>query len=125
MVIEGRIISDNLISEGFPSNWNSSNVMTVGITDNNNQVNETKLQNLININYDETRNLLRTKYDYYFFFKDQNGSVIKINSTEEGIGYPGVNSSNIEYQDIDDLIKLERILFFKNHMAKMVLYVWQ
>jgi len=125
LAIEGRIISDDLLSGGFPSNWNSSNVVIIGITDNNNQINETKIQSLLSLSYPQTRNLFRTTYHYYFLFKDQDDSILKITPTQEGIGYPGVNSSNIENVDTQKLVKIERIVFFRNQMAKLVLYLWQ
>ena len=125
LAVEGRTISNDLLSEGFPSNWNSSNVVIIGITNNNNQINETKLQNLINISYQQTRTLFRTKYQYYLHFLDSYNSVIKITPTQEGIGYPGVDSSNIEDVNTKKLIKLERIVFFRNQMAKLVLYLWE
>jgi len=125
LAVEGRIISDDLLSEGFPSNWNSSNVVIIGITENNNQINETKLQEFINLSYAETRNLFRTKYYYYLIFKDQDDSVINASPTQEGIGHPGINYSNIDNIDTKKLVKIERIVFFRNQMAKMVLYLWE
>ena len=125
LVVEGRTISNDLLSEGFPSNWNSSNVVIIGITDDNNQINETKLNNLINLSYQQTRTLFRTTYHYYFLFRNQSNSAIKITPTQEGIGYPSVNSSNIENINTQKLIKIERIVFFRNQMAKLVLYLWQ
>jgi len=125
LAVEGKTISNDLLSQGFPSNWNSSNVVIIGITDDNNQINETKLNNLINVSYEQTRTLFRTRYHYYFLFLNQNNSIIKITPTQEGIGYPGVNSSNIGNINTKRLIKLERIVFFRNQMAKLVLYLWQ
>ncbi|MEA3248200.1 MAG: hypothetical protein U9Q73_00680, partial [Nanoarchaeota archaeon] len=103
---DGKIIADNLMSSGHPFDWNSTNVITLGISDEN-KINETKLERLYEIiytenNYTLTKSLFNTQYDYYFFL-DQN---MTINSLEvEGIGKPGANRNNI---DARNLIKITR-----------------
>ena len=93
---EGGALADNLLSSGYPSDWNSANVTTIGISDDG-KLNETKLEQLyemiyIDNNYSTTKNLLNVQYDYYFFL-DQN---MTINSTEiEGMGNPSVTKENI------------------------------
>ena len=66
---DSEIITSNLLSEGYPKDWNSTNVITLGITTNN-KINQTKLENLYQIiyvegNYTKTRNIFNTQYDYY------------------------------------------------------------
>jgi hypothetical protein len=92
LAVEARTVSNELLSEGFPCDWNSSSVVAIGITDGNNQINESKLQSLINIDYEETRILFRTKYDYVFFFEDNEGNIIPIGDIC-AVGYiqPGIN----------------------------------
>ncbi len=120
---EGKIIADNFLSSGYPSDWNSTNVITIGISDNS-KLNETKLENLyemiyINNNYSTTKNSLNTQYDYYFFL-NQN---MTINSTEiEGIGKPGITKDNI---NVKNLIKITRFTIYQNKTTPFYIYIWK
>src|SRR3989338_6629598 len=81
----GNSIADNLLSEGSPLDWNSTNVKKIGLTSGN-KINETKLERFYDLNitdYQKTKSLFNTKYDYYVFFPEP----MIINSTSvEGIG---------------------------------------
>ena len=120
---EGKIIADSFMSSGYPLDWNSGNVVALGISTND-KINETKLERLYEIiyidnNYSVTKNLLNTPYDYYFFM-DQN---MTINSTEvEGIGKPGVTKDNI---DAKNLIKITRFTIYKNKTTPFYIYIWE
>ena len=120
---DGKIIADNLLSEGYPKNWNSNNAITLGITTSN-KINQTKLENLYQMiyvqnNYTKTKNLFNTEYDYYFFL-DQNMTV-SIGSIE-GIGKPGVTKININAKN---LIKITRFTIYQNKTTPLYLYIWQ
>jgi hypothetical protein len=119
-------ISETLLSSGYPDSWNSSNVQRIGITQNDNRINSTKLLSFKDVDYEESRLLLATPYQYYVFFKDRNGNIVKVNSSLEGIGFEGINSTNIkEVKDIKSLAIVERIVILNSDLGKMVLYVWR
>jgi hypothetical protein len=111
------------MSQGYPSDWDSNNVITIGITDNN-KINETKLQKLYNMiyaqnNYTLTKNLLNTQHDYYFFL-NQN---MTINSTSiQGIGKPGMDPGNIVAKN---LVKTTRFTVYQNKTTPLYIYTWQ
>ncbi|NIO19414.1 MAG: hypothetical protein GTN76_01360 [Candidatus Aenigmarchaeota archaeon] len=71
--------SDSLIrTKGVPENWNSSNVNVIGLADEENILNPTKVSEFLsmgNINYNLTRNILTGKYDFFFGITDLNGTV--------------------------------------------------
>jgi len=117
---DGEIITNTILSEGYPINWNETNVDKIGILSDN-KINETKLErfyNLAQTDYEETKIIFNTKYNYYLFL-DKN---ITINSVSiEGIGKPGVNKNNI---NTENLIKITRITVFENKPATAYLYVW-
>lgn len=120
---DGKIIADNLLSEGYPKNWNSSKAITIGLTTNN-KVNQTKLEALYQMiyvenNYEKTKNLFNTQYDYYFFF-NQNMTVSA--GQIEGIGKPGTDKNNINAKD---LIKITRYTIYQNKTTPLYLYIWQ
>ncbi|MFH1521743.1 MAG: hypothetical protein ABIF18_02175 [archaeon] len=120
---DGKIIAENLMSSGYPLDWSSGNVITLGITSEG-KINETKLERLYEMiyaenNYTLTKNLLNTQYEYYFFL-DQN---MTINSVEvEGIGKPGTTKDNI---DAKNLIKITRVTIYKNKTTPLYIYIWE
>ncbi len=120
---DGKIIADNLMSPGYPLEWNSSNVVTLGISSED-KINETKLQKLHEIiytenNYTITKNIFNTQYEYYFFL-EQN---MTINSIEvEGIGKPGATRNNI---DARNLIKITRFTVYQNKTTPLYIYIWE
>ncbi|MCK4650321.1 hypothetical protein KAT36_03750 [Candidatus Pacearchaeota archaeon] len=119
---DGKIIADNLLSEGHPTNWNPNNVRILGITTAN-KINQTKIENLYQMiytqnNYTKTKNLFNTEYEYYFFL-DQN---MTINSSSvEGIGKPGATKQNINAKN---LVKITRFTIYQNKTTSLYLYIW-
>lgn len=123
LTYDGKIIADNLLSEGYPSNWNPSNAITIGLTTSK-KINQTKLETLYQMiytdnNYTKTKNLFNTGYDFYFFL-DQNMTVSA--GSIEGIGKPGVTKDNINAKN---LIKITRYTIYQNKTTPLYLYIWQ
>jgi hypothetical protein len=120
---DARVIANSLMSSGYPQKWDSANIVTLGITDDN-RINETKLESLYNIiytdsNYSYTKNILNTRYDYYIFL-DEN---MTINSNQvEGIGKPGATKNNI---DARNLVKITRFTIYQNKTTPLYLYIWE
>lgn len=129
---EGNVITNSLLSAGYPSSWNSENVQRIGIMDDGNggRVNLSKLNALSQIaleDYVRTKSLFHVRDDYYFFF-EQDGIVLWINEAEgvEGIGKPGVNSINVaEVEDPRSLINLVRYVSYEERPTLLVLYMWE
>ena len=114
---DGWIIADNLLSEGFPINWNETNVVRIGILTNE-RVNETKLErlyNLANTDYQKTKALFNTKYHYYFTFSEQ--IVLPTYGPISGIGLIPTNPTN--------LIKITRLIVYQNKPVSLDIYVWE
>lgn len=120
---DGKIIADNLLSQGYPTDWDPNNIITIGLTTDN-KINQTKLENLhkmiyIENNYTKTKNLFNTQYEYYFFL-NQN---MTINSNSvEGVGKPGTTKQNINAKD---LVKITRYTIYQNKTTPLYLYIWQ
>lgn len=72
------IVSDSLIrTKGIPENWNSSNVNVIGLADEENVLNSTKVSNFLSMGnsaYSLTKNTLIGKYDFFFSITDLNGT---------------------------------------------------
>ena len=119
---DGNLILNNILSEGYPPNWDSGDVVVSGILSNN-KINETKLENfkdLVGSEYSRTKTLFNTKYDYYFFL-DEN---MTINSLEvEGIGRPGYSRQDI-IDNSANLIKITKFTIYKEKPMTAFLYIW-
>jgi len=124
LLIDAKLISNSLMSSGYQTNWNSDNVERIGITDDN-RVSESKLAEFSKIPYKESKKLFGTVYDFYVFFTDRNNNIIPINSSSEGIGKPGVNSTNIQtVENPKKLVKITRLIVKESDIKKMVIYLW-
>lgn len=113
---EGDIIADALLLEGTPKNWTNETVISPGILSKS-IVNQTKLElfyNLSRYDYNKTKLLLNTKYDYYIYLSE---SMILNGEQVSGIGKAPTNQKN--------LIKIERITVYKDKPIKLIIEVWE
>jgi len=90
LLTDAKAFSSSLTSSGYPNNWNANNVVRIGFTDNDNKIDNSKFGEFGKINYNKSKKLLGTRYDYLAFFLNESGDLQNI----EGfcaIGYPAVN----------------------------------
>jgi len=92
LISDAESLSSSLLLTGFPYEWDITTVQSIGITDNNQRINKTKLLNFEKLNYNRTKKLFGTIYDYFIFFTDENNTVINVEGIC-GIGNPLVNST--------------------------------
>lgn len=124
IIYDARKISADLMSEGYPANWSEEDVRKIGILSSS-VINETKLNMFYELGYEEAKRKFGTNYDFYVFFIGQDSSVIPLNSSVEGIGKPGVNSTNInEAESPRKLAAINRITVRESNIARMVVYAW-
>ena len=93
LVTDIQTVSTSLTTEGFPSNWNANTVTRIGFTDNSNRIDNTKFGEFNEINYNKSKKLLGTIYDYFLFFVNESGDVQNI----EGYCGTGQAEVNITY----------------------------
>jgi hypothetical protein len=122
LTYDGKIIADNLLSEGYPSNWTPSTAITIGITSSS-KINQTKLETLYQMiytdnDYTRTKNLFNTEYEYYFFLEE---NMTAGGNSIEGIGKPGATPENINAKN---LIKITRYTIYQNKTTPLYLYIW-
>lgn len=112
---DGNAIADSLLSEGSPADWNSANVVFIGILSQN-EINSTKLlqfHDLSQNNYNKTKAMFNTPYNYYLNFSSQ----ITIESTIiQGIG--------MDYDSPRNLIKISRFTIYNGKPITLNLYMW-
>ena len=113
---EGNIIANILLLEGKPKNWTESTVISPGILSKN-KINQTKMDlfyNLTQANYNKTKILFNTRYDFYISFSKDitaNGQII------QGIGKIPASQKN--------LIKIERVTVYNDQPLTMNIEVWE
>lgn len=116
MLYDATNIASIIFSEGYPSNWDQTNVVRIGILTDN-KVDEVKLANfynLANTNYKSTQGLFRTKYNYYLYFSEPmniSGNLV------EGIG----NKSSSP----NDLFQITRFVAYRNKTITANVYLWE
>ncbi len=116
MVLDSKTISNSLISEGYPIDWNETDVKKIGLTDGNYRLNQTKLNRFANMNYPNVRSsIFDSRFNYYFQLKDKEGNVIPINGSD-GIGAE-VNSSI-------RVVQISRVAIYNSSITRMVLKLW-
>lgn len=134
LISEAKTLTDYLTSTGYPQEWNESSVVIIGFSDIDNSISKEKLgmfTNMTKNEYEKTKFLLRTKYDYIIFFRDYYGNILNI-SGEKFAGKSGINDTNLELAESPGHIsKISRFLVLRdgeiNETAKiieMVAYVW-
>ena len=60
----------------------------------NNEINESKLAELKNLDYNELKRNLRIEGDFCLYLEDDSGNIVLINNSYKGIGSPNINLSN-------------------------------
>lgn len=124
---DAKTISGFLVQGGVPDNWTSTDVITIGVTNDNFIINTTKLQAFSQLavsNYSGTKQILSTRADYFIFFENKNGTYLSINGVS-GIGKSGINQTNIyEIQNPDQAITLYRFVLYNREIIKLGILVW-
>lgn len=120
LLLDAKLISSYLMSEGYPNDWSESNVTLMGITDGGVRIDEGKVQQFSSIassDYVRSRNLLSTIHNYQVSFKDKDGNLTHIG---------GVSSIGKDYtvENPDDLIRIERFAVYNSSIIRLVVYVW-
>ena len=119
------IVSDSLISSGIPQGWNSTTVEEIGLTQGNYRINTSKLYYFKQIEYSDTKALLKTKYDYIFFFMDKSDNLLALNGTSY-YGKAGITKDNLnELESPGTIISSTRLIIFNSSIITMEVYLWE
>jgi hypothetical protein len=110
LVSDGRLITDSLTSQGYPSNWTAADVKKIGLINEGKTIDMNKLNMMANMSYDQTKKLFGLKYDYFIFFIGEDGKLANI-TPRLGIGHPSVyaigtrrDTNNIAYYQKENLL---------------------
>ncbi|MGM5485252.1 MAG: hypothetical protein ACQEP1_05270 [Nanobdellota archaeon] len=109
---DSGILSDTLMTEGIPEDWNTTNLTTPGlITDN--KLDRNKLDMLRDLGYNESRAYLPISSDYLIYF--ENGL--------EGLGK--INRSELSSLEADNIVHVRRMVPYQGRIIKMHVVVWE
>ncbi len=112
---DANIVAQIVLSEGYPQDWIAANVITPGILTDK-KINQTKIEQFYDLSqndYEDTKKLLQTKYDFYIFLSQP----IEIT----GDTVPGMGRN---YTNPKNLIKLTRVTTYQNKPTTFTIYVW-
>ncbi|MBN1175433.1 hypothetical protein JXA48_02200 [Candidatus Woesearchaeota archaeon] len=123
---DATYLSNVLVDSGYPTYWNSTNVLLPGLADNH-RLNVTKLHEFENISYTNSKLLFHITSEYVFFFKNQTDYLNLSNCT---YGYPiSVNITSCEPNllsfNYKNLVKTQRLLAYDGNIVTMVIYTWK
>jgi hypothetical protein len=134
IIIVSEAISENLLSTGYPEEWDNNSVIRIGLLTDN-ILNITKLKALYDIDYQESKRLLNTKYNYFFYFSQNNNtiSILEINTTKIcGYGSQEISSQYANNSCIiimnesqyKNIAKTVRLLVYNHSIIHLTVYVW-
>lgn len=118
--IEDRALtaSDLLIrSQGVPSNWTTSTVLSIGLAGEEKILNRTKLLAFEQLNYNTSKVVLGVgSYDFFFQLLHANGTVVSINGTAMTVGLSPTNASII--------VPVERHVLYEGEIVTTQFQLW-
>jgi hypothetical protein len=121
-------ISEMLLSEGYPVDWNESSVIRPGLLVEK-RLDATKVARAMNQNmsYSSLKTKLQTKYDFLVMFKTPEGDLIDFDSScgscASSCGLCHIGKALPA--NYDDLVKLDRFVVFNSSVTRMEVYVWR
>jgi hypothetical protein len=116
LLYEGNIIADNLLSTGNPENWTDETVSKIGIANENNTIDQIKLNQLYSLaltEYKRTKSIFGINNNYFINFSE---SIEIEGSPVEGIG--------LIPQEAKNSLKVSRISIYQNKPVTIEVQVW-
>ncbi|PIZ51247.1 hypothetical protein COY27_04465 [Candidatus Woesearchaeota archaeon CG_4_10_14_0_2_um_filter_33_13] len=117
MYTNAEKLSDNLISSGYPINWTNSSVIILGLTDGNTRLDSNKVLEFSKIDYQTSKILLATRYDFQISFKDRDNQNLEILGTT-------ILGKNISIESPTTIVPVTRFVFYNSEIIKMEVLIW-
>lgn len=137
---ESEFVSQYLLSDGFPDDWDNNTVIRAGLTTNN-RLNDTKIISLYNLEYGYAKEALGIKNSNFFIYFSNSSGIFPLfhivnNSIPEsdgcGYGYYGVVKQYTAQCEIDvgslkytDMTKISRITNYNGSVVLLNLLIWR
>lgn len=109
-------LSDSLMGEGSPRDWNESSVKSLGLSSDN-ALNSTKILAMLEMNYTKVRDIISiNNYRFYFSVSDADGSVVNLGGRNLSYGEEIASPENV--------VKIQRITILNHSIVLMNIFVW-
>lgn len=113
-----------LMSEGYPEDWNETTIIKLGLLTNN-KLNQTKLEQASNLDYEDLKTALHTKKNLYFYLK--NKTTIQ-NITACGYGDPDITTNQTTCEPTlpqeGNVVIIERFIAHNENIQRLVVIGW-
>jgi hypothetical protein len=116
LIADAKQIGASLMTSGYPANWTNSTVQRIGILDGGTRLDNAKLLMFSQMNYNQTRSLFRTSFDYVVYFYDGNRTLVLPNN----LTYIGSLPTNATKE-----FKVVRLPVLNSTIVQMEVHVWQ
>lgn len=130
VVQNSQAISSSLLSVGEPSDWTSTNVNIIGVTDDSYKLNFTKVQRLRNLSPENSSRIFGANSNFAIFFKDMDGNVLNLGGCAYSSPALAVQNltpyicQNITINPEDHLVNIERLVLYNSRIIKIVVQAW-
>ena len=105
------MLSDILLSNGIPADWNSENVELIGLSIYDKHITKKRLDELSKISYMDAKNIMGLKgFDFYIRLIEPNGNLLREYGSED---------------EAKEIVALRRIVFYENSPAQLEVKVWR
>lgn len=99
IVRDSITISEHLLTEGYPSDWNENDVIRIGLTSSKNRLDQGKVNNYLKLNYNVTKTRFGINRDYIFYFENNNNTIIGMGE-ECALGSDEVLETKVTYKEM-------------------------
>jgi len=89
LISDAKTVTSSFTTAGYPLDWDANTVTRIGFTDNFNRLDNRKFIEFNEINYNKTKKLLGTTYDYFLYFVNESGDVKNVE------GYCGTGTGEV------------------------------
>lgn len=122
-------ISNILMGEGSPENWNADNVILPGITNGDYRLDTAKWDMLASMDTSEFNNLFKSKYSLLIFLEDKNECIPSVLGTR-AIGSASIPNIACPQRadiilDATHIVPISRILIYNATPTKLTIYAWK
>lgn len=123
-------VSEYLMLPGVPNDWNKTNVLKIGLLNDDYSINKSKLKMMDNISvtdFENVKTILDIENEFFIYFTDKNDNIIEFEN-KKFFGAESVNTTNIGSINTKEIIKTKRYLIRENlgykEIINMNIYMW-
>lgn len=134
---ESEFVSQYLLSEGYPTDWDDSSLIRAGLTTQG-RLDISKLERFHSLDYSKAKNALGIRSDFYIYFSNASGNIALFSMVNQSLTVPdgcGFGHANVVVDNqcqfsleglrYHDLTKMTRITTFNGSIIELNLIIWR